>query len=542
MTRHGDLRLPVVRFEGLTRRYLEGDRLHTVLDGASATLQRGEFVALLGPRGSRKVDAPEPGQRHRPARRRERRVERRRLTALTERERTLFRRRHIGFVFQFFNLLPTLTVLENLLLPLELAGRVGAAGEPERAPGLLARVGLANRAGTFPDRLSGGEQQRVAIARALVHDPGLVLADEPTGNLDPDMGARVSDLLDELVRARAARSWPSLTRATWRHAWIGCCGSSTAAGGTGPAVSLLTLATRWLFSTSRPARALGGWASPGRGVVVAIDLAIQSVARAFRVSSETVTGRATHRITSAPAARPTRGPRLRTEPGVRGRRPPWSRAYASSALLPARAPHPRRRPLLRGTLPAAGGSRVRADGLAGVDVRSSHDAGAGFAQSRPTAARAGRRCRATRSRSRRAAHREELPRRHAGSRRPPWPAIGLADVILVDISSAQDALGRVGRLTAIDLDHARDADRGALGELAADPPSGATCSRPPERAGATMQEMIRAFDLNLTALSLLALIFGMFLIYNAMTFSVVQRRELLGTPARDRRHAPEICG
>jgi putative ABC transport system ATP-binding protein len=122
-----------------------------------------------------------------------------RLTGLGERERTLVRRREIGFVFQFFHLLPTLTVRENLLLPLELRGRVGPA-ERERARALLARVGLEGRADAFPDRLSGGEQQRVAVARALVHEPALVLADEPTGNLDPDTGARALDLLEELVR------------------------------------------------------------------------------------------------------------------------------------------------------------------------------------------------------------------------------------------------------------------------------------------------------------------------------------------------------
>ena len=123
------------------------------------------------------------------------------LTRLSERERTLFRRVHIGFIFQFFNLIPTLSVEENLLLPLELNGRAGPA-ERGRAHDLLETVGLGDRARSFPDRLSGGEQQRVAIARALVHDPLLLLADEPTGNLDLETGRRVLELLDQLTRQR----------------------------------------------------------------------------------------------------------------------------------------------------------------------------------------------------------------------------------------------------------------------------------------------------------------------------------------------------
>jgi putative ABC transport system ATP-binding protein len=165
-----------------------------------AAVRAGERVAILGPSGSGKstllnlvsgIDLPDEGTV---------RIGGTDLTALSEHERTLFRRHRVGFVFQFYNLLPTLTVLENLLLPVELKGAV-QPGDEARAADLLARVGLEDRADAFPDRLSGGEQQRVAVARALVHEPTLVLADEPTGNLDEDTGRRVADLLDQLVRA-----------------------------------------------------------------------------------------------------------------------------------------------------------------------------------------------------------------------------------------------------------------------------------------------------------------------------------------------------
>ena len=192
---------PRLELAGLKKSYEEGGRTFSVLDGANLRVAAGERVAILGPSGSGKstllnlisgIDLPNAGAV---------RIGDVDLTTLTEVERTRFRRRHIGFVFQFFNLLPTLTVLENLLLPLELKGLVGDP-ETQRARRLLERVSVADRSDAFPDRLSGGEQQRVALARALVHEPDLVLADEPTGNLDEDMAAQVADLLAELVGAQ----------------------------------------------------------------------------------------------------------------------------------------------------------------------------------------------------------------------------------------------------------------------------------------------------------------------------------------------------
>ena len=120
------------------------------------------------------------------------------LSKLSAEARTLFRRERIGFVFQFFHLIPTLTVMENLRLPLQLNGKDDEAGA-ERARSLLERVGLADRADSFPDRLSGGEQQRVAICRALVHQPPVVLADEPTGNLDGKTANEVLKLVLDLT-------------------------------------------------------------------------------------------------------------------------------------------------------------------------------------------------------------------------------------------------------------------------------------------------------------------------------------------------------
>ncbi|MEX2527327.1 MAG: ABC transporter ATP-binding protein [Gemmatimonadota bacterium] len=193
----------LVRFRNLHRSYLEGDRTHIVLQGASGDLRAGESVALVGPSGSGKSTLLNLLSGIDPADEGEVEVAGVPLHALSERDRTLFRRRGIGFVFQSYNLLPTLTVEENLLLPLELRGAVTGAGR-DLALSLLDQVGLVHRKESYPDRLSGGERQRVAVARALVHEPPLILADEPTGNLDVETGGRVMDLLNSLVQERGA--------------------------------------------------------------------------------------------------------------------------------------------------------------------------------------------------------------------------------------------------------------------------------------------------------------------------------------------------
>jgi len=190
---------PAVELRQISKSYREGEAERVVLRDVSLTIAPGEIVVLLGRSGSGKstllnviagIDRPSAGSVM---------VDGTDLTALDEQARTRFRRRHIGFVFQFFNLIPLLTVEENLLLPLDLNNRADAKGVA-RARELLERVGLGGRGESYPERLSGGEQQRVAIARALIHDPALILADEPTGNLDAETAASVLDLLDTLVR------------------------------------------------------------------------------------------------------------------------------------------------------------------------------------------------------------------------------------------------------------------------------------------------------------------------------------------------------
>lgn len=194
---------PAIRLRGVAKSYLEGDIEHRVLTEVDLEVAPGSFVALLGPSGSGKstllnlvggIDLPTCGQVE---------VGGVAISELGEHERTVFRREQIGLVFQFFNLIPTLTVGENLLLPLELSGRLDDTTRRD-ALGLLDHVGLAERLDSFPDRLSGGEQQRVAIVRALTATPAVVLADEPTGNLDQETGERILQLLLALLRRRGA--------------------------------------------------------------------------------------------------------------------------------------------------------------------------------------------------------------------------------------------------------------------------------------------------------------------------------------------------
>ena len=186
-----------IRCTDISKSYPEGQTRHTVLEKLSLELEKGTFAALVGRSGSGKstllnllagLDVPETGQIV---------VADTEISALSEDHRARFRRRQVGFVFQFFNLMPTLTARENILLSLELKG---LPPDDARVAELLTALGLGHRADSFPDQLSGGEQQRIAVARALVHSPALVVADEPTGNLDDQTGQTVLSLLKDLSR------------------------------------------------------------------------------------------------------------------------------------------------------------------------------------------------------------------------------------------------------------------------------------------------------------------------------------------------------
>lgn len=192
----------IVEATGLVKRYPMGEHQIEALRGVDFAVGAGEFVAIMGPSGSGKssllhllggLDQPSEGQV---------RLAGRPLVELSDTELTLLRRRQVGFVFQFFNLLPTLTAAENVALPRLLEG--GDAGKLDaRVQQLLDMVGLADRADHHPDQLSAGQQQRLALARALMTEPALVLADEPTGNLDRRSGLQMLKLLRAACDARS---------------------------------------------------------------------------------------------------------------------------------------------------------------------------------------------------------------------------------------------------------------------------------------------------------------------------------------------------
>ncbi len=191
---------PFIRIGGLKKHYLMGGTTVRALDGLDLNIEAHTFTVVMGPSGSGKstllyllggLDRATAGEIS---------VDGARLDEMDENALALFRRRTMGFVFQSFNLIPSMSALENVAFPMQFAG-VAAAQRNEQARNLLKQVGLENRADHRPTELSGGQQQRVAIARALVNNPGLILADEPTGNLDTTSGAAVMQLLSDLHRS-----------------------------------------------------------------------------------------------------------------------------------------------------------------------------------------------------------------------------------------------------------------------------------------------------------------------------------------------------
>ena len=188
-----------MRLENVSKSYRHRGRMVAALDNASVDIESGDFVAVVGPSGSGKSTlllvlggmlSPSAGKVF---------LNGDSLYELSPNQRAELRRRKVGFVFQTFNLVPYLTALENVQVPLYLAGR-DETGQKQRATTLLARVGLGDRLDHKPSELSIGQQQRVALARVMANDPEIILADEPTGNLDPETGSQILDLLDDLNR------------------------------------------------------------------------------------------------------------------------------------------------------------------------------------------------------------------------------------------------------------------------------------------------------------------------------------------------------
>ncbi len=189
----------MIRLLGVSKTVTSGEQRLTILHPLTTTIERGQFVAIVGPSGSGKstllgliagLDAPTSGSVV---------IDGTDITRLDEDALARLRGATIGFVFQFFHLIPSLTARENVAVPMEIAG---AADASARASALLAELGLTDRAHHYPSQLSGGEQQRVALARALANDPAILLADEPTGNLDTATGRHIMDLLRRIHKAR----------------------------------------------------------------------------------------------------------------------------------------------------------------------------------------------------------------------------------------------------------------------------------------------------------------------------------------------------
>lgn len=188
-----------IEVRDLKKTYVSSDNQVQILKGINLDINKGEFVSLMGPSGAGKstflqllgaLDRPTEGEIQ---------IENRRISTMTDKDLTLFRRRHLGFIFQFFNLMPTLSVLENVALPCLLDGQKLSGIKP-LAEEIVGRLGLSHRLSHKPHQLSGGEMQRVAIARALINKPSLILADEPTGNLDSKNGHEVLEFLKGLVK------------------------------------------------------------------------------------------------------------------------------------------------------------------------------------------------------------------------------------------------------------------------------------------------------------------------------------------------------
>ncbi len=507
-----------IRLRDVSKSYREGERQHVVLDAISAEVAAGETIALLGSSGSGKstllnlisgIDQPDAGAIE---------LAGTRITELDERERTLYRRRNLGFVFQFFNLLPTLTVVENVRLPLELNG-IDASGSERRAMELLDAVGLAVRSSSFPERLSGGEQQRVAIARALAHAPSLVLADEPTGNLDEETGEQVLAVLRQMLVEQGATmvlATHSRERGQNRSEGVADPKRTPDRGRRQSAVNLLAK-TSLRYLPRHPwqlAVALLGIAL-GVAVIVAVDLANSSAQRAFLQAVDAVYGEATHQIVGGPAGyAETEYVALRLDGGVR----------ASAPVVEGFVSIAGRTFNLLGVDPfAEAGFRdyrigSGGQGRAWLDLVSLPGA---FVLDEQAAARLG------------VGVGDTVVVTVAGQQRPGFLAAtlateggrpGLGDVVISDIATAQEWLGWNGRLSRVDLRIDANVEAARVAALL---PQGSQLLSAAGRSRQTLG-MTRSFSTSLTAMSLLAVLVGVFLIYNSVSFTVIQRRPLLG--------------